>query len=59
MVPDDIKEVAVPALAHRLTPAAELWVRQVSADDVMAKLLSSVPTPRTDPARAQATAVTG
>jgi hypothetical protein len=25
----------------------------------MAKLLSSVPTPRTDPARAQATAVTG
>jgi len=50
VVPDDIKQVAVPALAHRLTLRPELWVRQVSADDVMAKLLSSVPTPRTDPA---------
>jgi MoxR-like ATPase len=59
VVPDDIKQVAVPALAHRLTLRPELWVRQVSSDDVMAKLLSSVPTPRTDPARAQATAVTG
>jgi MoxR-like ATPase len=37
--PDDIKQVAVPALAHRLTLWPELWVRQVSADDVMAKLL--------------------
>jgi MoxR-like ATPase len=59
VVPDDIKQVVVPALAHRLTLRPELWVRQVSSDDVMAKLLSSVPTPRTDPARAQATAVTG
>jgi len=59
VVPDDIKQVAVPALAHRLTLRPELWVRQVSADDVMAKLLSSVPTPKTDPARAQATPVTG
>src|SRR5258707_4426235 len=50
VVPDDIKQVAVPALAHRLTLRPELWVRQVSSDDVMAKLLSSVPTPRTDPA---------
>jgi MoxR-like ATPase len=49
----------VPALAHRLTLRPELWVRQVSADDVMAKLLSSVPTPKTDPARARATPVTG
>src|SRR6267154_1085273 len=59
VIPDDIKQVAVPALAHRLTLRPELWVRQVSADDVMAKLLSSVPTPKTDPARAQATPVTG
>jgi MoxR-like ATPase len=64
VVPDDIKQVAVPALAHRVTLRPELWVRQVSADDVVAKLLSSVPTPRTDPTgragdRAQAAAVTG
>ena len=56
VVPDDIKQVAVPALAHRVTLRPELWVRQVSADEVVAKLLAAVPTPKTDP-RAQA--VTG
>ncbi len=67
VVPDDIKQVAVPALAHRVTLRPELWVRQVSADDVVSKLLASVPTPKTDPApkagragvRTQATATTG
>ncbi len=49
VVPDDIKQVAVPALAHRITLRPELWVRQVSADDVISRLLSGVPTPRTDP----------
>ncbi len=52
VIPDDIKQVAVPALAHRVTLRPELWVRQVSSNEVMAKLLSAVPTPRTDPARA-------
>jgi MoxR-like ATPase len=50
VIPDDIKQVAVPALAHRVTLRPELWVRQVSADDVVARLLSSVPTPATNPA---------
>jgi MoxR-like ATPase len=50
VVPDDIKSVAVPALAHRITLRPELWVRQVSSDDVVARLLTTVPTPRTDPA---------
>jgi MoxR-like ATPase len=65
VVPDDIKQVAVPALAHRVTLRPELWVRQVSSDDVVARLLSAVPTPRTDPraaragGRDQAPAVTG
>ena len=49
VVPDDIKQVAVPALAHRITLRPELWVRQVSADDIVARLLAGVPTPRTDP----------
>ena len=52
VIPDDIKQVAVPALAHRVTLRPELWVRQVSSDEVMAKLLTAVPTPETDPARA-------
>jgi MoxR-like ATPase len=61
VVPDDIKQVAVPALAHRITLRPELWVRRVSADDVVARLLGAVPTPRTDPAApaAPAAAVTG
>jgi MoxR-like ATPase len=50
VVPDDIKSVAVPALAHRITLHPELWVRQVSSDDVIARLLGTVPTPQTDPA---------
>jgi MoxR-like ATPase len=50
MIPDDIKSVAVPALAHRITLRPELWVRQVSSDDVVARLLTTVPTPQTDPA---------
>jgi MoxR-like ATPase len=49
VIPDDIKQVAVPALAHRITLRPELWVRQVSADDVIARLLGGVPTPKTDP----------
>ena len=49
VIPDDIKQVAVPALAHRVTLRPELWVRQVSADDVVSRLLSTVPTPKTDP----------
>jgi MoxR-like ATPase len=64
IIPDDIKQVAVPALAHRVTLRPELWVRQVSSDEVVAKLLAAVPTPKTDPAarvagRDQAQAVTG
>ena len=50
VIPDDIKSIAVSALAHRITLRPELWVRQVSSDDVVARLLESVPTPRTDPA---------
>jgi MoxR-like ATPase len=49
VIPDDIKRVAVPALAHRVTLRPELWVRQVSSDDVMTRVLSAVPTPQTDP----------
>jgi MoxR-like ATPase len=49
VIPDDVKAIAVAALAHRITLRPELWVRQVSADDVVARLLDAVPVPRTDP----------
>jgi len=50
VIPDDIKAVAVPVLAHRITLRPELWVRKVSQEEVVARILTSVPVPRTDPA---------
>ena len=45
VVPDDVKAVAGPALAHRLSLRPELWVQQVRAEDVVAERLATVPTP--------------
>jgi MoxR-like ATPase len=45
VIPEDVKVVAVPALAHRLTLRPELWVRRIRADDVVLECLNSVPTP--------------
>jgi len=50
VIPDDIKAVGVPTLAHRITLRPELWVRRVSPEDVIARAMTSVPVPRTDPA---------
>jgi MoxR-like ATPase len=49
VTPEDVKSVAVPALAHRITLRPELWVRRISADDVVAGIVGSVATPRTMP----------
>ena len=54
VIPDDVKSVAVPALAHRITLRPELWVRQVRPDDVIGGLLGTVRTPRTDPSASHA-----
>jgi MoxR-like ATPase len=48
VTPDDVKDVAVPALAHRLTLRPELWVQRVRAEDVVRECLESVPTPRAE-----------
>jgi MoxR-like ATPase len=45
VTPDDVKAVAVPALAHRLTLRPELWVQRVTGDDVVREALETVPTP--------------
>jgi MoxR-like ATPase len=46
VTPEDIKAVAVPALAHRLVLRPEMWVRQVTGQDVAAEILATVPVPR-------------
>jgi MoxR-like ATPase len=45
VLPDDVKTVAVPALAHRIVLLPELWVQRVTAADVVAQVLAAVPTP--------------
>jgi MoxR-like ATPase len=53
VVPEDVKAVAVPALAHRLTLRPELWVQRVRGEDLVVEALESVPTPAAeDPLRA-------
>jgi MoxR-like ATPase len=48
VLPDDVKAVGVPALAHRLVLRPELWVQRVSAEDVVREVLAAVPTPRAE-----------
>ena len=45
VVPDDVKAIAVPALAHRLVLRPELWVRRIDADAVVRRLLDTVAAP--------------
>jgi len=48
VLPDDVKAIGVPALAHRLVLRPELWVQRVSAEDVIRQVLDSVPTPQAE-----------
>ena len=45
VTPDDVKAVAVPALAHRLALRPELWVERRRGDDIVREVLDRVPTP--------------
>ena len=45
VTPEDVKAVAVPALAHRLMLKPELWVQQLAAEDIVRGILDQVPTP--------------
>jgi MoxR-like ATPase len=47
VVPDDVKAVAVPALAHRLALRPELWVQRVQPEDVVRECMRAVPVPTT------------
>jgi MoxR-like ATPase len=48
VLPDDVKAMAVPALAHRLILKPELWASQVSATHIVQDLLATVPAPGPD-----------
>ena len=45
VTPDDVKRIAVPALAHRIMLRPELWIQRVDAEDVVRDCLDSCPVP--------------
>ena len=50
VLPDDVKAVAVAALAHRLVLRPELWVSRTTAAQVVESLLQQVPAPAAESA---------
>jgi MoxR-like ATPase len=48
VIPEDVKAVALPALAHRLSLRPELWVQRLRPEDLVLELLDRVPTPRAE-----------
>ncbi|MFI6870575.1 AAA family ATPase [Nocardia sp. NPDC050406] len=46
VVPEDVKALAIPAIAHRITLRPEMWVRRIRGEDVIAELLRRLPVPR-------------
>jgi len=53
VVPEDVKTLAIPALAHRLSLRPEMWVRRVRAEEVLERILSRVSAPRAAPRQAE------
>ncbi|EUA13655.1 aTPase family protein [Mycobacterium xenopi 4042] len=46
VIPEDVKALATPAMAHRITLRPEMWVRKIQGSDVIEELLRRVPVPR-------------
>lgn len=46
VIPDDVKEVAAPALVHRMIMKAESWVKGVNPRVVVDEILKTVPVPK-------------
>ncbi|EHB53449.1 ATPase associated with various cellular activities AAA_3 [Mycolicibacterium rhodesiae JS60] len=46
VIPEDVKALAVPAIAHRISLRPEMWVRSVHGSDVVEQLLRRLPVPR-------------
>ena len=48
VIPEDVKALAVPTMAHRISLRPEMWVRRVQGTDVVEELLRRTPVPRAD-----------
>ncbi len=47
VIPDDVKEVAAPALVHRMIMKAESWVKGVDPRQMVDEILKTIPVPKT------------
>jgi MoxR-like ATPase len=45
VIPEDVKQVAAPALSHRITLRPEMWLRRVDPSFVVGEVLESTPAP--------------
>jgi len=45
VVPEDVKQVAVPALAHRITLRPEMWLRRIDPSTVVTEVLARTAVP--------------
>jgi MoxR-like ATPase len=46
VVPDDVRDVAVPVLTHRLLPAPEAQMRGLAVEEILKSVLDQIPAPR-------------
>ncbi|GII24132.1 AAA family ATPase [Planosporangium mesophilum] len=45
VIPEDVKYVAVPALAHRITLRPEMWLRRIDPATIVAEVVAATPAP--------------
>ncbi len=45
VIPEDVKYVAGPALAHRITLRPEMWLRRIDPADIVAEVVAATPAP--------------
>ena len=48
VLPDDVKHFVLPALRHRLILDADLWLTPGAADEILTKIIATVPVPVID-----------
>ncbi|MFD4183036.1 AAA family ATPase [Rhodococcus sp. NPDC058514] len=46
VIPEDVKALAAPAVAHRISLRPEMWVRRIHPEEVVADILRRLPVPR-------------
>jgi MoxR-like ATPase len=59
VIPEDVKYVAIPALAHRITLRPEMWLRRIDPATIVAEIVDGTPAPASGAAPTYAGAIPG